>query len=199
MSTIEITDDGTKPKKKSNYNFIICPECKENARITINNYKFSFLRCNNGHSNIKDLLINDFQKTQSVKKLKILCHICNKIYKDNSYNDEMYLCLKCEQNLSESCKSIHDKTHKIIHYQEKFSFCNKHFEPFNSFCLSCNKDLCSYCEFEHSEHKIVSFKTELSNISKEKEEVDKFYNKKENIKNDIKDIINKFQNLIISI
>ena len=133
MSTIEITNDGTKPDKKFNNKIIICPECKENSRIAINNYKFSFLGCKNGHY-IKDLLLNDFQKTQSVAKTKIFCQKCNRANQDNLNNNNIYLCLKCNQYLCESCKSMHDKTHKLINYQEKYFICNLHFEPFNSFC-----------------------------------------------------------------
>jgi len=33
--------------KKSKY--IICPECKENARILIDNYKINIYDCKNGH------------------------------------------------------------------------------------------------------------------------------------------------------
>ena len=39
----------------------------------------------------------------------------------------------------------------------------------------------------------------MSNFFKNNEEINKFYKKKENLKNDIKDLINKFQDLIISI
>ena len=115
MSKNEIFEEINTNKES---NFIICPQCKENSRIIIDNYKFSFNGCKNGHI-INNILINDFKTTQFIDERKIICKICNKINANNSYNN-IYLCLKCNQNLCESCKSIHDKTHKII--KKNFSF-----------------------------------------------------------------------------
>ena len=58
MSKNEIIENGIKLDNK--YNYIICPECKENARILINNYKFCIYGCKNGH-NKNDILINHDQ------------------------------------------------------------------------------------------------------------------------------------------
>ena len=194
MSKNEIFEEINTNKES---NFIICPQCKENSRIIIDNYKFSFNGCKNGHI-INNILINDFKTTQFIDERKIICKICNKINANNSYNN-IYLCLKCNQNLCESCKSIHDKTHNIINYQEKFFICNLHYEPFNSYCLTCNKDLCSYCEFEHSEHKIIYYEEIISQTPKENENINIFIEKKECLKKDINDIINKLVNLICTI
>ena len=98
-------------------------------------------------------------------------------------------CKKCNQNLCESCKSLHDETHNIINYHEKCFFCDLHYEPFNSYCLTCNKDLCSYCEFEHSVHKIISYEGIISQIPKE-DENNIFIEKIECLKDNIKEIIN---------
>ena len=195
MSKNEIIGE-RKTNKESK--FIICPQCKENSRIIINNYKFNFNGCKNGHI-INNILINDFKTTQVINERKIFCKICNKINKNNSYNNDIYLCLKCNQNLCESCKSMHDKTHNIINYQEKSFFCDIHCEPFNSYCFTCNEDLCSYCEFLHNEHNISSYEDIILLSPKENENIDIFKEKKECIKNDIRDIINKLVNLIVSI
>ena len=193
MSKNEIIGE-MKSNKESK--FIICPQCKENSKIIINNYKFSFEGCKNGHI-INNILINDFKTTQVVDEGKIICKICNQIIVNNSYNN-IYLCLKCNQNLCESCKSMHDKTHNIINYHDKIFFCDLHYEPFNSYCLTCNKDLCSYCEFEHSVHKIISYEGIISQIPKE-DENNIFIEKIECLKDNIKEIINKLVNLICSI
>ena len=198
MSKNEITDDEIKLANKFKFNCIICPKCKENAKLLINNYKFGFNCCKNRH-NINDILIKDFDATQCVNDSKISCQKCNKTTNSISYNNNIYLCFKCNQNLCESCKSIHDKTHNIINYKEKYFFCDLHFESYNSYCSTCKKDLCQYCEFEHTEHDIIYYDKMISNISKGKEEVDKFFAKKEHLKNDIKDLINKLENLINSI
>ena len=187
-------------ERKSNkkFNYIICPQCKESARIIIKNYKFNFSGCKNEHI-INNILIKDFKTTQVVDGGKTICQKCNKINENISCNNDIYFCLKCNQNLCESCKSIHDKTHNIINYHEKYFICDLHFESYNSYCLTCKKDLCSYCEFEHKEHMIISYEKMIPYNPKEKEDIDIFFGKKESLKNDIKDIINKLVNLIDSI
>ena len=79
MSKNEIIGE-RKTNKESK--FIICPKCKENSRIIINNYKFNFNGCKNGHI-INNILINDFKTTQVINERKIFCKICNKINKNN--------------------------------------------------------------------------------------------------------------------
>ena len=74
-----------------------------------------------------------------------------------------------------------------------------HYEPFNSYCFTCNEDLCSYCEFLHNEHNMSSYEEIILLSPKENENIDIFNEKKECIKNDIRDIINKLVNLIGSI
>ena len=190
-----ITDDGAKANNK--YNCIICPKCKENARILIKNYKFGIYECKNGHS-LNDILINNFIKTQFINKGEIICNNCNKLNNNTSYNN-IYLCLKCNRNLCESCKSMHEKTHNIINYQEKYFICDLHFEPYNAYCLKCKKDLCPQCKSEHKEHNIIFYEKMISEISKEQNGMNIFYEKKERLKNDIKNLINKFESLINSI
>ena len=192
MSTNTPTGDELKLDNKYKSKRIICPECKENARIFIHDYKFSIHGCKNGH-HINDMLINNFTKTQYNN---IICQYCNKINENNT--DNIYLCLKCNQNLCESCKSTHDKTHNIINYEEKSFICDIHFEPYNSYCSSCQKDLCLNCVFEHKNHEIISYVEMISNISL-KNEREKFHEKKEHIKKDIDNIINKLINMINSI
>ena len=46
--------------QKSKY--IICPECKENIRIKIKDYKIELYDCQNCH-NIKDLSLSEFEKS----------------------------------------------------------------------------------------------------------------------------------------
>ena len=169
---------------------------KEKARIIINNYKLGFFGCKNEH-NINDIFINDFKKTQFFDGSKIICQNCNKL-NDNILNN-ICLCLKCNQTLCGSCISIHDKTHNIINFQEKYFICNLHYESYNSYCFTCKKDLCPCCNKEHEKHTIISNTKMISDISKDKEEIKIFFEKKECLKKDINDIINKFQNLINSI
>ena len=192
MSKNTPTGNELKLNNKYKSKGIICPECKENARIFIHDYKFSIHGCKNGH-HINDMLINNFTKTQYNN---IICQYCNKINENN--NDNIYLCLKCNHNICESCKSTHDKTHNIINYEEKSFICDLHLEPYNSYCSSCQKDLCLNCVFEHKNHEIISYVEMISNISI-KNEREKLFEKKEHIKKDINKIINKLINMINSI
>ena len=185
-------------KLENNYKGILCPKCKEIAKIIVNNYKLDFNGCKNGHC-INDVLINDFKTTRYITEKKIICENCKEQNTNISNNNAIYLCLKCNQILCEKCKSIHDKTHNIINYQAKYFICYLHFEPYNSYCSNCKKDLCKNCENEHKWHKIIPYEEVILNASKEKGEDNIFFDKKEALKKDIKDIINKLFNLISSI
>ena len=138
--------------KKSNY--IICPECKECARILIDNYKIELYNCKKGHKT-KDILIKDFDKTQNMVEAEIICQNCNKVNKSTSYNNIFFICFDCKINLCPLCKSIHDKTHNIFDYDEKYFICDLDFESYNSYCADCNTDLCVICENQHKGHKIL--------------------------------------------
>ena len=179
--------------KKSKY--IICPECINNCRILITNYKITFYECKNGHKK-SDIELNDFEQTQNYDESKIKCEFCKSSNKTTSYNNIFYICYDCNKNLCPLCKSSHDKTHKIIEYDDKFFICDLHNEPYNSYCSDCKKDICLSCEMDHIEHKIISFGEILPNLKKIKQESDDFYNKIEKFKNNIRVIINKLNKLI---
>ena len=182
--------------KKSQY--IICPECKESSRIKVDNYKIGFYDCKNGH-NINDILINDFDQTQNIDEAKIICQNCNKINKSTSYKNIFFLCYDCKKNLCSLCQSIHDTNHNLIDYDERFFFCDSHYELYFSYCKDCKKDICLTCEGEHSNHETISYGSILPNLENIKEETNNFNEKKEAFKNDIREIINKLNNLIYTI
>ena len=139
--------------KKSEY--IICPTCKENARINIDNYKIGLYDCKNGHK-VNDILINNFEPTQYINEAKIKCQNCNKVNKNTSYNNIFFICFDCKKNLCQLCKSLHDKSYNIIDYDDKFFTCDLHYESYYSYCDNCKKDLCVTCENEYERHKIVT-------------------------------------------
>ena len=179
--------------KKSKY--IICPECKESARIDVNNFKFEIFGCKNGHQT-NNILINDFEKSQKINESKIICENCNRVNKSTSYNNIFFICFQCKKNLCQLCRSIHNKNHDIIDYDDKFFICNLHYESYFSYCKTCKRDMCLACEEEHAEHETISYGSILPKEKKLKEEMNDFYNKKEVFKNDINNIINKLRNLI---
>ena len=179
--------------KKSQY--IICPVCKESARILIDKYKIGIYSCINGHKT-DNILFSDFEQTQNYDEAKILCQDCKKVNKSTSYNNTFFICFDCKQQLCQLCKSIHNKAHNIINYEDKFFTCDSHYEPYNSYCTECLKDICTICEMEHSGHKIITYGSILPNIKKIKEEKEEFNNRKEALKEDIREIVNKLNKLI---
>ena len=68
---VDQTDDQCLKKAK----YIICPDCKENIRMKIKDYKIELYDCQNGH-NIKNLFISEFENTQNIDESKIICDKC---------------------------------------------------------------------------------------------------------------------------
>lgn len=178
--------------------YIICPTCKENARVLVENYKLEIYQCKNGHK-ISDISIRNFEDTQNINEAKIKCQNCFKVNKSTSYNHTFFICFDCKKDLCQLCKSIHDKSHNIINYDEKFFTCDLHYENYISYCSDCKKDICTTCELEHSGHNIITYGSILPNVKKIKEEINIFQNTIDKLKNDIKEIIDKLNSLVYSL
>ena len=180
--------------------YIICPKCKENIHIEINDYKIYLYEYKNGHS-FGNILLNEFEKTQYIDISKIICKKCKEKNKGNTFQNEFYKCLSCNINLCPLCKSTHDKTHDIINYDQKNYICQKHNDIYVKFCYECKINLCLICENEHKNHKSISYGEIIPNIEenniylyKLRHSIDLFKN---NIKK-IKNIKNKITNKIIN-
>ena len=107
--------------KKSKY--IICPKCKETARIEIKDFKIKLFGCKNEH--IFDYIsFLNFNKNQLIDESRIICDICENNNKGNVYNNIFYICNKCNKNICPLCNSTHDKKHIIIEYEQKYFKCN---------------------------------------------------------------------------
>ena len=113
-----IDNDESKSNKLKKSNNLICPECKENIRIYINNFKITLQNCKNNHK-IENLLINEFEKSQNIDESQILCQKC-KIDKSQVYNNKFYFCIDCQVNLCPLCILEHDKAHNIKGYDQKY-------------------------------------------------------------------------------
>ena len=111
---------------------IICPTCKEPCMFYIIDHKIYLYGCKNGHI-INNIKLNEFNNTQNIDISKIKCDKCEN-NKSNIFNNEFYICYKCNMNLCPLCKSIHDKTHSIINYNDKNYICNKHCEKYIKYC-----------------------------------------------------------------
>ena len=142
--------------------YIICPECKQNCLININDYKVSLYNCYKEHS-INNLSINEFINSQYIDESSIQCGEC-KLNKANSYNNEFFIC-SCGLNLCTRCQINHrNNKHNVFDFNKSNYWCIEHNEKFTSFCPVCRFNLCLKCELRHNEkHKLIEFKDILPN------------------------------------
>ena len=173
---------------------IICPICKKSIKIKIKEYKIYLYGCQNGHEK-DNILLEEFDSMQD--EMKIKCGKCENM-RNKIYNNIFYKCNKCEINLCPLCKSIHDKTHNIINYEQRNYICRIHNEQYNSYCENCNVNICMECEEMHYGHKIIYFgkiKPNSKEIEKLKGEL---INGVNNLKEEIKKIINILNKVIVN-
>ena len=189
---------------------ISCPKCGEPAKINLSEFKL-FFQCKKGH-NTGNILLSDYKDSQKVDISKILCGKCKSVNKANSYEHMFFRCLTCKIDLCPMCKSTHEKDHDVIDYEEKNYICEKHNKYFSSYCETCKKNTCIFCEKEHHEVKVEDENEEEEKEEKEEKEeeifdgenhkfinfVDISPNMKDVNKNlkDLKDNIDKFKGSI---
>ena len=101
---------------------IICPKCGESIRMDIINYKIRLYECKNGHK-IENILLDKFEDTQKIDRVKIRCELCQDNNMSNIYNKKFYRCNTCKKNICPICQSKHDRSHKIINYDDKYYIC----------------------------------------------------------------------------
>ena len=142
-------------------NEIICPECKENILININEYKINLYNCKNKHK-YNNILLSEYD--QNIDISKIICNKCKVRNKSNVYNNEIYKCLTCDDIICPLCKTLHDKKHIIINYDLTNYICKKHNENYKIYCKKCNENICTKCEKEHKNHEKINFNDILPNI-----------------------------------
>ena len=173
--------------KKSKYT--ICPICKENIKLNLEEYKIYLFECKNKHE-IDNILINEFEQTQISDISKIECEKCKGTNKNETYKNAFYRCNTCKINICPMCKSSHDKTHNIINYDNKNYLCEKHNEVYSLYCNKCKMNICMHCENEHNNHEIISFGKIFPNIDEIKVKKEKLREKLDILKNDVKEMIN---------
>ena len=193
----EIITTTEKSKKESSISVklkdILCPICGENARIKIDNFKLCLFLCKNGHE-MKNLLLDEYYLSPKNPKTNIKCDKCKENYKDNTIENTYFFCLEknCKINLCSSCKSNHDKTHKIINYEDKNYICNIHDESFISYCEEDQKDICLLCLKEHKDkkHNIIYYEQIIENKEEKLNELKELKNSICKLLQDVNDIIN---------
>ena len=179
---------------------VICPLCKDSCRIKFDQGKIILFNCKNNHKkNILNIL--DFPETQKINLSKIICDDCKKKEKNmgQSYNQQFYKCLTCKNNICLLCEPKHNKDHKIIKYESKNYICQKHNDPFIKFCNNCKLNICLICDDEHKNHDTTYFGSILPKAKKIEETRNNIIKECEIFQNNIKEIINKLNNLLVII
>ena len=164
---VKLLEEPNKEQKLIKSKDIICPECYESCKLSIENGKFNLYGCSKNHktNNIK---MEDFKKTQMINMYNIICGYHKDKNMGNSYQNKFFKCLTCNTNLCLLCQQKHDASnHKIVNYEQKNYICPKHGGPFIKYCKKCNLNLCMNCEEEHENHDAKYF----SNISLKKGEL----------------------------
>jgi len=179
---------------------IICPKCYENCLIKIKDYKISLYGCKNNDIT-ENILLEEFEKTQNINNLKIICNnsSCN-TNRNSTYKNKFYKCLTCNINLCPLCNSNHDKNHIIIDYEQKNYKCKVHNDSFISYCEECKLNLCFLCKNDHNKtHKIIDYRKIIQKNNKIKEEMKTFKKKIDEFNNSINEIINMLKKVIFNI
>lgn len=172
---------------------VICPNCRENARIEIKNLKFSLFDCINNHKK-SNLSIDEFTKSQNIDTSEIICDMCNKNTLSESFNKKFYYCLFCKSKLCVLCNSIHDESHKIVKYEQKNYYCQQHFSNYIKYCKQCKKNMCIQCEKEHKNHNTLFFGDILVEKEKYIQEMNFLRKLIEKLNEEINNIINLLMN-----
>ena len=156
--------------EKNQFSKIICPNCKEDAQIKIENYKIKIYGCINNHEEI--IKLNEFIESQYIDKSNIICNI----YKKNNENINFYRCTKCKINLCQKCMITHkhenDNINYIINYENKTYLCEYHNKEFIKYCKECRKNICTFCVNEHiNKHNFISYENIIPDINILKEKI----------------------------
>ena len=113
---VYVDDNSFKKESKDKIiksNIIICPQCKESASISIDDYHLSISGCKNGHIT-DNININDFYNTQKINLSKIICEQCKLKNMGDATDNLFFRCPECNKNLCILCKSGHNPKHNII-------------------------------------------------------------------------------------
>jgi len=183
-------------KSLNNSNEIICPICKEKAKINIKDYNIKIHGCKNNHIT-DNILFDKFENLQKIDISKIICEQCKINNKNDAYGHKFNYCLNCKMNICVTCKIKHDKNHKIIDYDSKDYICDIHNEGYTIYCKDCKLNLCIYCESKHNNHNTINIMPDLdeikNNIKELRENIDIFNNNIEKIINKLRRVMENLE------
>jgi len=182
MSMINLPINDCDPIIKSDTE--ICPDCKNECRITNNEYNLTSI-CEFGHeSNYTPL---EFDQSQFRILKKISCNTCI----NWAYEDQSFFCLICKCNLCAYCKNHHyhdnimfNSEYDIIEFNQKKYYCQRHMKLFSFYCFDCEKNLCPQCYPSHIEHKKATYNLDLVKVEKDLKTSNVLFNSFKQIFND---------------
>ena len=189
----EINYDEEKKKIVIRPNFIMCPKCYENIRYNFVDYKINLFDCRNGHK-INNILLNEFDNIQKYDMSKIICQHCKNQNKKETTFNEFYKCISCNIYLCRLCKTVHDKTHKIMNIDKNY-ICSIHNESYSKYCLDCKENSCVQCITNHQNHKNIYFGDIMPNMNEINKKMKELRNSIDIFKQNVADIINKLNNV----
>ena len=200
MNVIVIgSEPDPEPIKLIKSNNIICPECKQDIKLLIEDYNISLYECKNRHE-FDNIYFDKLDETQTIDISKIICKICKKFNKAKSFNNIFYKCITCKIDLCLLCKSQHEKNHNIINYDDHNYICEQHNKTYIAYCDDCKQNICTLCEQNHKNHKIITFgqiipdKEQMVNYLKQlKEKIDKLNDDINGIISRLKKVKENFQ------
>ena len=150
-----------------------CLECWSIPKISIDkNKKILKCFCDKNVNHNSEFAISDyFMKMSSNSKNNISCLICHKtndnsILKINdmknnliSLNNQLHYCNECEAFFCYNCSKVHlikQKKHCLLPMMKLENFCIFHNIVYSNYCMTCKKNICVKCLFEHNSHNIIS-------------------------------------------
>ena len=79
-----------KNNNEKEVNEVICPECRENILIKIEEYRISMYKCKNNHK-IENISLKEFDILQKIDESKIICDICKINNKNETHKNNLLL------------------------------------------------------------------------------------------------------------
>ena len=143
-----------------------CPTCLEVPLIKIKLKEDSIVVKAKCKCNKQEYEIKKFLRTFGEEfKQKLTCNFCKAMIIENSSN-KFYFCKSCYLTYCSNCSYIHEKNntndeeHFLIDVETIDLKCGIHEKEFNSYCLTCNINLCEKCYLKHSNHIIKNLSSE---------------------------------------
>jgi WD40 repeat protein len=176
-----------------------CPECNLVPAIKLfykEELPYINYECENNHNG--NLLLEDYiKKYNNYSIYKEKCEECKK--NQNEVKGNFVYCSKCFKFLCYSCSITHlNNDHELINIKRYDCLCKKHSYLYDSYCLQCHKNLCTYCLKEHKFHNCVNLfvldysEESMKNLEEEMNNLEKKINNLDIIK---EKIISQIENL----